>query len=140
MEGNRTTAIDPDGKRQYLGFIQDAIKRMSGNSASLKTWLAPILTLLFALAAAKDNTLMFVAGLVITVAFWMMDAQYLRLERAYRRLYDKAVDGDTRLYDLNPHPYDNGACDYLSALFSWSTVAYYFTLIVVGAGVCLLMA
>lgn len=137
MEDNRTAIIDSEDKRQYLGFIQDVIKRMAGNSASLKAWLAPILTLVFALGAVKTSVLVFVAGLIVTVAFWMMDAQYLHLERAYRRLYGKAVDGDTRLYDLDPSPYDNGVCDYLNALFSWSTAGYYLVLIVAGIGVCL---
>lgn len=139
MEDNRTADISSEDKRQYLGFIQDVIRRMAGNSASLKTWLAPILTLVFALGAVKTNFLVFVAGLIVTVAFWMMDAQYLRLERAYRRLYGKAVDGDTRLYDLNPSPYDNGVCDYLNALFSWSTAGYYLVLIVTGIGICLVV-
>lgn len=138
MVDDSNTNVNSEDRRQYLVFIQDIISRMAGNSASLKTWIAPILTVVFAWCAVKTNTLVLIAGLIVTVAFWMMDAQYLRLERAYRRLYDKAVSGDTRLYDLKP-PQDNGVCDYLNALFSWSVMGYYFILIAAGVIIWLLI-
>ena len=51
----------------------------------------------------------------------------------YRRLYTKAVAGDTRLYDLNPKPFDEGFRGYIKSLFSWSVLGYYGTLIIAGA-------
>ena len=102
---------------------------------ALKEWFAPILTLVFAIAALKQEIriYVFLAGLLVAVAFCFMDAQYLRLERAYRRLYTKAVAGDTRLYDLNPKPFDEGFRGYIKSLFSWSVLGYYGTLIIAGA-------
>ena len=135
MSDAQNRNVNPEDKRQYLGFIQDIISRMAGNSSSLKEWYAPILTLVFAIAALKQEIriYVFLAGLLVAVAFCFMDAQYLRLERAYRRLYTKAFAGDTRLYDLNPKPFDEGFRGYIKSLFSWSVLGYYGTLIIAGA-------
>lgn len=75
MSDAQNRNVNPEDKRQYLGFIQDIISRMAGNSSSLKEWFAPILTLVFAIAALKQEIriYVFLAGLLVAVAFalWM---------------------------------------------------------------------
>lgn len=117
-----------EDKRQYLSFIQGIIDRLANNSAGLKQWLAGILALLIAWAGKRNNACILYGGVLVTVAFWAMDAQYLKIERAYRSLYRKAVSGENELYDLDWLPYGKGMRKYLHALFSWST-AYYPALI-----------
>lgn len=123
-QSNNSVNVDGDDRRQYLSFIQGVIDRLANNSAGLKQWLAGILALLIAWAAKGSDECILISGLLVTVAFWAMDAQYLRIERAYRSLYQKAISGKTELYDLDWLPYGKGMRKYLHALFSWST-AYY---------------
>lgn len=132
MEDKNQTTGNAEDRRQYLGFIQSIISRMAQNSASLKQWLAPILAIVFGFAADRKNGYALLAGICVTIAFWLLDAQYLRLERGYRHLFRKAVAGDTETYDLNPRLGDGGPRDYLKALFSWSTAGYYLTLTAMG--------
>lgn len=74
---------------KHLEFIQSAISRMAANSALLKGWSVTVATALFALAAKDANPQL--AGLAIApaLAFWMLDAFYLRLECLFRELYDE---------------------------------------------------
>lgn len=120
--------VDYDDRRQYLGFAQGVIDRLANNAAGLKQWLAGILALLIAWAGKGDSECILLGGIFVALAFWGMDAQYLRIERAYRALYCDIVSGKTEIYDLDWRPYGKGMRKYLHALFSWST-AYYPVLI-----------
>ena len=81
-----------DTKTPHLVMIQGVITRMASNSFALKV-LAVTLTagvLAFTGATKDPDPIIVLAGLLPVVMFWGMDAQYLRLERLYRRLFDAA--------------------------------------------------
>ncbi|RYQ42412.1 hypothetical protein PG2000B_1105 [Bifidobacterium pseudolongum subsp. globosum] len=124
MTGDSNSQMGTEDKRQYLGFIQNVIDRLANNSASLKQWLAAIIALLLTWAVKESDECILIVGILVSIAFWIMDAQYLRIERAYRVLYRQAVSGKTSLYDLNWQRYGKGARAYLCAFFSWSTCYY----------------
>lgn len=47
-----------------------------------------------------------IAGCIILIFMWWQDAKYLRLERAYVKLYEAIVAGENvRMLDLDPRPY-----------------------------------
>lgn len=129
MTSNSNSQMDTEDKRQYLGFIQNVIDRLANNSASLKQWLAAIIALLLTWAVKESDECILIVGVFVSIAFWIMDAQYLRIERAYRVLYRKAVSGETALYDLNWQRHGKGARAYLCAFCSWST-CYYIVIII----------
>lgn len=124
MSSDSNLQTRAEDKRQYLGFIQNVIDRLANNSASLKQWLAAIIALLLTWAVKESDECILVVGVLVSIAFWIMDAQYLRIERAYRLLYRKAVSGENSLYDLDWRQYGKGARAYLCAFFSWSTCYY----------------
>ena len=62
---------------------------MAGNSFLLKGWTVTIAAALFALAAKDSNRRFAVLALFPSLAFWGLDAYYLRQERLFRRLYDE---------------------------------------------------
>ncbi|MGH3349709.1 MAG: hypothetical protein ACRDPS_03505 [Nocardioides sp.] len=77
-----------EDRRQHLGFIQAVITRMSAASSTAKGWLLPVVTATYGYALTKHNGSIALLGVVGVALFAMLDANYLRQEQAYRRLYD----------------------------------------------------
>lgn len=95
--------VSPEDRRQHLSFIQAIVTRMSQASSSSKTWLLPILTLTYGYAITKNQSWIALLGALAVVIFGLLDANYLKQERAFRRLYDKvAAGGNIPAFSLNP--------------------------------------
>ena len=98
-----TEDVSPEDRRQHLSFIQAVVTRMSQASSSSKTWLLPIVTLTYGYAVTKQSMWAAFLGIVGIVVFGVLDANYLKQERAFRKLYDKvASGGDIPTFSLNP--------------------------------------
>lgn len=74
----------------YLAMIQGVITRMAGNSATAKNLCMTIVAALLALFANSKTVAYLYVCFVPIVLFLVLDARYLRLERAYRALYESA--------------------------------------------------
>jgi diadenosine tetraphosphate (Ap4A) HIT family hydrolase len=95
--------ISPEDRRQHLSFIQAVVSRMSQASSSSKTWLLPIVTLTYGYAVTKHQFGVAVLGMFAVAIFGLLDANYLKQERAFRKLYGKvASGGDIPMFSLNP--------------------------------------
>lgn len=95
--------VSQEDRRQHLSFIQAVVTRMSQASSSAKTWLLPIVTLTYGYAVTNQQWSVAVMGLIAVVIFGVLDANYLKQERAFRKLYDKvAVGGDIPAFSMNP--------------------------------------
>lgn len=95
--------VGPEDRRQHLSFIQAVVTRMSQASSSAKTWLLPLVTLTYGYAVTKDQWWVAVLGLVAVGIFGLLDANYLKQERAFRKLYDTvASGGDIPAFSMNP--------------------------------------
>lgn len=103
MLPSATETIAPDDRRQHLAFIQAVVTRMSQASSSSKAWLLPIVTLTYGYAITKEQFWVAILGLVSVVTFGILDANYLKQERAFRKLYDRvASGGDIPTFSMNP--------------------------------------
>jgi hypothetical protein len=71
----------------HLEMIQTTIARMSNHSFLLKGWSATLASGLLALTTEKDYLLAFLPA----IAFWLLDAYFLRQERLFRGLYDREL-------------------------------------------------
>ncbi len=80
-----------EAKLKHLDMIQGVINRMASNSFVFKGWSITIIAGLSAFAAKDTNNRLLVLSVVATILFWLVDAYYLSLERAYRDLYDKVA-------------------------------------------------
>ena len=83
-------------KIAHLTMLQGVISRMGANSFSLKALSASFGSAAVAVTATVDHPSIFyvlAAGVPIFI-FWLMDAQYLRYERAYIALYNRVRRGD----------------------------------------------
>jgi diadenosine tetraphosphate (Ap4A) HIT family hydrolase len=95
--------VTPEDRRQHLSFVQAVITRMSQASSSSKTWLLPIVTLTYGYALTKETPSVAVLGIVAVLIFGILDANYLKQERAFRKLYDKVgAGGDIPTFAMNP--------------------------------------
>jgi hypothetical protein len=90
---------------KHLDFIQSAIGRMAGNSFQMKSWNVALASAAIGFAASKDSHHRAASlAIVPSLVFWFLDAYYLQLERAFRDLYEKAVDGTATDYLMKPNP------------------------------------
>lgn len=93
----------PEDRRQHLSFIQAVITRMAQASAAAKTWLLPIVSATLGYAISKDQAGVALLGAMAIAIFGLLDANYLKQERAFRKLYDEvARGGPIPIFAMNP--------------------------------------
>ena len=81
-------ADDEKDLRDYLfkeiDIVQSIINRMGYNSFLIKGWAVTLVVIVLVLRDTHDLT--YLAAIPL-LAFWFLDAYYLRQERLYRELY-----------------------------------------------------
>lgn len=82
-----------EDRRQHLSFIQAVITRMSQASSSSKSWLLPIVTVTYGYAITQKSVSVALLGCLAVLVFCVLDANYLKQERAFRNLYDRVAAG-----------------------------------------------
>jgi len=115
---------------KHLEFIQDAITRMANNSFFLKGWTVTLVAALFALAAQNVNFRFVVLAFFPIMAFWILDAYYLRQERLFRKLYDDVRAKDKTLiqtspFSMNTLPFEKNVQSWIEIMFSKTLVIFY---------------
>ncbi|MCH8947952.1 MAG: hypothetical protein IH789_10050, partial [Acidobacteria bacterium] len=97
---------------KHLELIQAVITRLAQNSFAYKGWSVVIVSAIFALAAKEANPQYLLVALIPTMAFWGLDAYYLRQERLFRRHYDAvrtapATDLEANPFSMDTSPYNS---------------------------------
>ena len=95
MRGETTS----DDKRKHLEFIQGVINRLSSNTFLFKEWSITIIVAVFTAMVTTQNYDLVWLNLGAILIFWFIDAYYLMLEQAYRKLYDKVAEMDAEKID-----------------------------------------
>jgi len=116
-------AASPGPKVEYLSFVQDVITRIAGNSFLIKGWAVTLVSALSAFAAKDADRGIAWVGCGAAVVFAALDATYLGIERAYRDLYEDAVGGKRKDFDMARRQLD--VAHFFDALFSWSVLPIY---------------
>jgi hypothetical protein len=118
-------------------MVQDAISRMSANSMSLKTMAVTVVGAIIALAAAQgpiqDGTqssgqvsTIILTSLVPVALFWLLDAYYLGIEKAYRKLFDEVRrDSSVEPFSMDFRPYWGGFTGTLKIAVSTAVMTAY---------------
>lgn len=124
-----------DSKIKHLELIQGVISRLAENSFLLKGWNVTLVAALFALAAqGTDITFAFIAPFA-ALAFWGLDAYYLRQERLYRQLYEEVCTAlDTTpvpLFSLDVTRYKREVHSWFRTLWSPTIVSLHGLTVVV---------
>jgi hypothetical protein len=119
MEDHETARIE------HLKMLQNTIDRMANTSAAMKRYALVIAAAALALAGATGLPAIPFLVAVPMLAFWGLDAQYLRQERWFRRLYDAARREELDLFVLTPDRETRAADGLGGALASWATIGLY---------------
>ncbi len=151
--------IAPEDRRKHLDYIQAVVTRQSAASASAKGWLLPIATATFGFALTQHSWALAALGIVAIVLFSYLDANYLKSEKQFRRLYNTVARSGRKvpLFTLDPVdadeplPQDAATPSKRRALLhrylpeksvwaSWSIAPFYLALLLVGTGVVIISA
>ena len=95
---------EQDDKKKHLEFLQLAINRMASNSFILKGWNITLIVGLFALTLKDLSSSYLYLAILPAIAFWGLDAYYLRQERLFRGLYNSIRK--SRRKDIDPYSFD----------------------------------
>ncbi len=119
-------------KIKTIDLIQNIISRMAANSFMLKGWAVSLVVAFFAFATGNTKKELFLVAYVPIVAFWGLDAYYLRKERQYRQLYEWTCrQPEDRIdFDLNcSRPgLQNASTSFWSAALSATELWFYLPL------------
>ena len=143
-----------DDRRKHLGFVQANVTRMSAASTTTKSWLLPVVTAAFGYALTHQADSVAFLGIMSVVLFGLLDANYLRQEKAYRNLYNAVArrPGDIPLFSMDPRDAEQEGTPATSrwgklrlsvaqwvpprqVWFSWSIAPFYGPLLIAGVAV-----
>ncbi|SNT50194.1 HIT domain-containing protein [Rhodococcoides kyotonense] len=137
------TPPSAEDRRQHLSFIQSVITRMSQASATAKTWALPIVTATYGYALTQSSPLVAIVGILALLVFGILDANYLKQERAFRTLYDEVASGDNvPLFSMNPalagtEGRNRNYWPDRRDILSWAVAPVYGPLLLAGLGIVL---
>jgi hypothetical protein len=122
-------------KRAHLALVRSLVRRMRLSSAMLKAWSLMMALALLAVASDPRYARFGWIPVFMTIAFWMIDAQFQRQARLFRKIHDRAVETDESDLDfsLDTGPVDNDEDAWLSVLLSRALAPYYGSVIVASA-------
>lgn len=122
-----------ENQRSYLEMIQGVINRLANNSSRVKTWLMLVLTFTYGFALTSNgNSRVALVAVIMSVIFWFLDANYLKLERSFRDLYERAIQNKTSVFDMKLSQNTIGLKAFFNAFKSWSVFWFYFVSVCIG--------
>jgi len=119
-----------DQRVEHLKLIQAVVTRMADMSAALKRYCITVTAAALALAAGTQIAGIALLAAPLVAVFWALDAMYLRQERWFRDLYDRAAEDRVPLFQLTPPEEIRRSVGFPATLRSWATVGLYLPLIV----------
>lgn len=141
------TVLNNAGLREILhkeiDLIEAVITRMAHNSFLVKGWILSICAFVITIRQSVPLTRLSLLLIVPILSFWWLDSYYLRLERAFRSLYDERLKQRTEnndwsgLYKLNIKQHLIKQQPVRSIMISSSTFPFYFFLIAVFLGLAI---
>lgn len=91
MDTHKSTEYG-DAELKHLEFIQNIVTRMANNSFLLKGWSVTLVAAIFVLTVNNPSVYLVFVAVFPALAFWGLDAYYLRQERLFRQLYRQAIE------------------------------------------------
>jgi hypothetical protein len=115
-----------DLRVKHLEMVQSIVARMAANSATVKNYCITLTTAVCGFAVMIHRPLIAALALLPIASFALLDAQYLRLERRFRGLFDRVRSEDwgtiptleINLKATPPQPY-------WATFISWSIFSFY---------------
>ncbi len=116
-----------DAVLKHLEFVQNIITRMARNSFLLKGWAVTLVAAIFALTVNNPSVYFLAVGIFPTLAFWGLDAYYLRQERLFRKLYARVAEDPDNItpFSMDTSAYEGDVQSWLRTVFSVSVLPFY---------------
>ena len=122
---------------KHIDLFQAAINRMATNSSSCKTWCVTIMSGIVVVSIDKKQPLAIIVAILPIIAFLLLDAYYLSLERTIRGMYNKTIAdlhsgtlSNEQLFLLKiDSTWKNRAKEICKAFCSFSILPFYILLI-----------
>jgi hypothetical protein len=115
-----------DLRVKHLEMLQSLITRMAGYGASFKSYCITVTTTVIGFGFTLHRPLVSALAILPILAFAFADAQYLRVERRFRGVFNLVRGEDWEQipsFEINP---DHApAQSFWSAVTSWSILGFY---------------
>jgi hypothetical protein len=130
QEAGPLVAIPPEKiaelRVKQLEMVQSIVGRMAAYGANFKSYCITVTTAACGFAITLQRPFVSLLALLPIATFALIDAQYLRLERRFRELFDSIRSEDWEAIpsfkiDLRTAP----VVSYVGTLRSWSIVTFY---------------
>ncbi len=113
---------------KHLELIQGVVDRLANNSFAFKAWAIVLVSAVFAFAADNGKPIFLPIALIPALAFWGLDATYLRQERLFRAFYDAVRKNDESIaadgpFSMDTAPVANRVADWRGTVWS-NTIAW----------------
>jgi hypothetical protein len=111
---------------KHLEMLQSLITRMAGYGASFKSYCITVVTAVIGFSFTLHRPGVAALALLPVLAFGVADAQYLRVERRFRDVFNLVrKEGWDQMPTFDIDLYSAPAQSLLSAITSWSIVWFY---------------
>lgn len=128
--------IDPQLRAKHLEMIQAIITRVAGYSAAVKNLCVTVVTALGGFAIANTQEGLGALATALIVIFALLDAQYLRVERRFRALFDDVRKSDwSQATDFSLDISQAASPPLLKSFLSWSVWTFYLPLAIVALAI-----
>jgi hypothetical protein len=120
---------------KHLEFIQSVITRLATNSFLAKGWALTVAGALYGFSVSHLNPWIALIGIAPAVAFWWLDAYFLRAERLFRCLYDEArkPGSSVEIFSMNISEYHKDSyCTWRKVMLSPTLRIFYGTILILG--------
>lgn len=115
-----------DEAGKHMEFILGIVTRLANNSFHMKGWALTTAGAVFTFAAQQKTWGVATIGFLPILAFFGLDAYYLRQERLFRCLYDDVRRGNVEPFLMDHRPYvANDKCTWSSTLRSAPLCGFY---------------
>ena len=128
-----------EDRRKHLEFLQAVISRMSSASGVAKGWCLTVTTAALGYALTKRSDSVAVLAVAACLLFGSLDARYLREERKFRSLYNRARAGTVAVFDMSTagcterkSQFFDPMCGWGQVLKSWSIWTFYGPIVLLG--------
>lgn len=126
---------------KHLEMIQAVVARLANEAALVKGWALTVSAAFFGFAAQAPSWAVAVVGMLPVIAFWGLNAYYLRAERQYRALFDRVRISDASVQTFCMDAHNEQVASWWKTILTPTLLAFYGAIFLVGAilivvGIC----
>lgn len=127
MDTQRPTKFNSDAILKHLEFIQNIVTRMARNSFLLKGWSVTLVAAIFVLTVNNPSVYLVIIAIFPALAFWGLDAYYLRQERLFRQLYKKVSEepDNVNAFSMDTSGYERSVQSWFGTVLSKSVLPFH---------------